>query len=297
VPPFGQDINGILKQITLWNQWQAAGAPIPWDSTFSTSIGGYPLGSYLIAADHTHYWVSTVDNNTSDPDTGGANWNTVIPLTSGAGGNVGTFTRAKITVNAYGQATAATSGAQPTYQKFTNGTGVYTPGASVVRIRVRMCGAGGSGGAGGTTGGAGGDTTFGGWVAKGGSGGVGQASTGAGGAGGQNGANGTGTLINRQSGGAGLNGAGINSSGATYALVTPGGFNWFGGGPNSGAGGIGTATLTPAGSALSFSGGGGAGECVEFAVTGPVAVSWQVGATGVGNAGSAGVILVEEFYD
>src|ERR1700733_10951473 len=41
-PPFGEDFNGILKQITQWSQWQAAGGPIFYDSAFATAIGGYP---------------------------------------------------------------------------------------------------------------------------------------------------------------------------------------------------------------------------------------------------------------
>ena len=78
-PPFGQDFNGILKQITQWGQWQAAAGPIFYDSVFSAAIGGYPKGTLLQAAvGGGAFWLSTVDNNTSDPDTGGANWLTVI---------------------------------------------------------------------------------------------------------------------------------------------------------------------------------------------------------------------------
>lgn len=74
-PPFGADFNGILAQITQWSQWQAAGNPVIYDSAFSSSIGGYPKGASLVtAAVPSCFWISTVDNNTSDPDTGGANW-------------------------------------------------------------------------------------------------------------------------------------------------------------------------------------------------------------------------------
>lgn len=83
-PPFGQDFNGILKQITQWSQWQQMGASVPYDSGFSASIGGYPKGVLLSNASiPTCYWSSTVDNNTSDPDTGGANW-TSFCATGGA---------------------------------------------------------------------------------------------------------------------------------------------------------------------------------------------------------------------
>ena len=72
--PFGEDENGILNQITAWSQWQNAGATVGYDSVFSTAIGGYPSGAILYAAAGNAWWLSTADNNTSDPDTGGANW-------------------------------------------------------------------------------------------------------------------------------------------------------------------------------------------------------------------------------
>src|SRR5271156_700209 len=73
--PFGQDINGILKQVTLWNQWTALGGPSLYNSTLSSSVGGYPKGALLTSASVVGcYWISQADNNTSDPDTGGANW-------------------------------------------------------------------------------------------------------------------------------------------------------------------------------------------------------------------------------
>ena len=75
VPPFGQDMNGILNQITLWSQWQGAGGLPIYDSSFSTSIGGYPQGSILSSGTTAGVvWLSTTDDNTSNPDAGGANW-------------------------------------------------------------------------------------------------------------------------------------------------------------------------------------------------------------------------------
>lgn len=78
-PPFGADFNGILKQISQWSQWQAAGGPIFYDSAFATSgANGYPNGaivqSTIVPGD---FWLSTADNNTSNPDVSGANW---VPL-------------------------------------------------------------------------------------------------------------------------------------------------------------------------------------------------------------------------
>lgn len=74
-PPFGADTNGILRQITQWQQWVQAGGPIAYDASFSTSIGGYPKGATVASATtFGTFWVSTADNNTTNPDAGGANW-------------------------------------------------------------------------------------------------------------------------------------------------------------------------------------------------------------------------------
>jgi hypothetical protein len=79
--PFGADFNGILNQITLWSQWQEAGAPVGYNADFSTSIGGYPQGAILaVAGSPGAFWFNQVDNNTSDPDTGGANWTQFSPV-------------------------------------------------------------------------------------------------------------------------------------------------------------------------------------------------------------------------
>ena len=74
VPPFGADFNGILNEITAIQQWQNAGGFFPYDSTFSTAVGGYPKGAILQAAAFGGLWVSTAENNTTNPDTGGAGW-------------------------------------------------------------------------------------------------------------------------------------------------------------------------------------------------------------------------------
>lgn len=74
VPPFGSDFNGLLYQITGWSRWQKAQGPIAWDSAFSAAVGGYPKGSIVAAAAFGNFWLCTADDNTTDPDTGGANW-------------------------------------------------------------------------------------------------------------------------------------------------------------------------------------------------------------------------------
>jgi hypothetical protein len=75
VPPFGQDFNGLFNQVTKWNQWSEAGGPIYYDATFSAGIGGYPKGSLLNATSGLgFYWISTADDNPTNPDAAGANW-------------------------------------------------------------------------------------------------------------------------------------------------------------------------------------------------------------------------------
>lgn len=78
IPPYGQDLNGILRQVTQWLQWHEAGGAISWDSSFNTSIGGYPLGAVLaaLAGSGSDHWVSLADNNSGNPDASADNWNT-----------------------------------------------------------------------------------------------------------------------------------------------------------------------------------------------------------------------------
>lgn len=87
IPPFGQDFNGILKQITQWSQWAQAGGPIKYDGTFAAAISGYPrgavIGSNLVEG---NVFMSIADNNATDPDDPltSANWVTA-PGTAGTG--------------------------------------------------------------------------------------------------------------------------------------------------------------------------------------------------------------------
>lgn len=74
IPPSGLEMNGILYLLSAGLWWQQAGGKSPFDSTFATAIGGYPTGAILQSADKTGFWLSTADNNSNNPDTGGANW-------------------------------------------------------------------------------------------------------------------------------------------------------------------------------------------------------------------------------
>jgi hypothetical protein len=70
----GLDMNGILNEATAVDWWMSAGAGFPFDGTFATAVGGYPKGSRLLMASGNGYWLSIIDNNSNNPDTGGAGW-------------------------------------------------------------------------------------------------------------------------------------------------------------------------------------------------------------------------------
>jgi len=104
IPPSGQDFNGILKMITLWIQWVNAGGQVPFDATFAAAISGYPKGAQILADAGNFWYQSTIENNTNNPNTGGAGWQQVIPSApsttvpnmdgTGAVGTAITFARA-----------------------------------------------------------------------------------------------------------------------------------------------------------------------------------------------------------
>jgi hypothetical protein len=130
IPPSKADMNGGLYQMSAVDVWMCAGGGFPYNSAFSASIGGYPKGARVLMASGNGYWVSTADNNVTDPDTGGAGWasadeNAITALTgdvtaAGPGSAAatlatvnsapGSYVDASITVDAKGRVTAAASG-------------------------------------------------------------------------------------------------------------------------------------------------------------------------------------------
>lgn len=80
VNPFGKDFNGVLNAISALSVWYGAGAPINYDSAFQTLISGYPKGAILQSATTLGVlWMSTTENNVTNPDTGGAGWAQMNP--------------------------------------------------------------------------------------------------------------------------------------------------------------------------------------------------------------------------
>jgi len=131
VPPAMQDFTGILNQATAWDQWTAAAGLAPYDPAFSTVIGGYPQGATVLSVVTVgRVWVSTVDNNTVNPDSAGQTAWLPLMLASDIAPHAGRL----IAV-----------------QTFT-ASGTYTPSTGMTYIVVEGVGGGAAGGgAGGAT--------------------------------------------------------------------------------------------------------------------------------------------------
>ncbi|CAJ9922175.1 Tail fiber protein [Burkholderia pseudomallei] len=77
IPPSGLDMNGVLNLITQSTRWAHGGGRYAFNSAFAadTNVGGYPAGAMLMSADGFGTWLSLVDNNSDNPDTGpGTKW-------------------------------------------------------------------------------------------------------------------------------------------------------------------------------------------------------------------------------
>ena len=80
IPPSGEDMNGILYQITQLLAWSCSGGFYQYNSTQSAAIGGYPVGAILQSSDGASLWLNLTANNTGNPDSGSSTgW---LPLAS-----------------------------------------------------------------------------------------------------------------------------------------------------------------------------------------------------------------------
>ena len=125
-PPDIRDFNGIFQYLSSWSQWVQSGGAIYYDSVFSAAIGGYPIGSVLsVAGSVGQFWISTMDGNTTNPDTGGAGWTNL----QSAGGDLAGYLPSptiKASVNLTGNPTLATNpAANDNSQKLVSSSWLY----------------------------------------------------------------------------------------------------------------------------------------------------------------------------
>ncbi|HEY0120666.1 MAG TPA: hypothetical protein VGC14_02705 [Rhizobium sp.] len=289
-PPWGQDFNGLLNQITQWSRWQNAGALVTYDATFSTAVGGYPKGAIVASATASgSIWMSTADNNTTNPDgLTPANWVLITPtattITTYSTAGTYTFTVPANKFRVYGTCVGAGGGAGGVGQNASAGAAPaggggsggsaegwisVTPGQTITII----VGAGGAGGAAsantpstnGSNGTAGGTSSIGAFMSATG-GAAGQGGPSAGGAGGS----GSGGQINKI-GGNGTDGGGTAGT-PTYG----------GNGGASAMGGGGRASTVPSSIQNGTAPGSGGGSVYNL---------WN--ASGSGGAGAAGLVILQ----
>lgn len=291
IPPAGADFNGILNTVTAIQQWQSAGGIFQYDSTFSTAIGGYPKGAVLLGTDFLTSFISTIENNTNDP-----NASTPVGWVAQSGGRL-------INVQTFGA----------------GGTFAYTPTPGTKSVLVEVQGAGGAGG--------GAQATVSGQVSVGGGGGgggyakgrltsgfTGSVVVGVGGAPVSGGAGGNGgpssfagisatggvgavagaavaspaaiTISGIAAGGVGSGGNILNASGqgGQYSVAGQGGISGQGGSSVLGGGAANIAAPGGAGTTSLSRGGGGGG-----------AANLNVAANAIGGAGGTGIVIIWEF--
>ncbi|WP_423392811.1 hypothetical protein [Burkholderia sp. LMG 21824] len=142
VPPFGQDMNGLLNQITAGVQWEQVGGQPVYNATFANAIGGYPNGAVLQSGDGSGFWRNTVDNNKSDPDAGPASFTGSI---SGTTLTVTAVSSGTMQVGQILSGTGITTGTQIlALGTGTGGTGTYTVNSSQTASSTTITAAGGS---------------------------------------------------------------------------------------------------------------------------------------------------------
>lgn len=73
-PPHMEDVNGVLYDVTSNIVDMNKGIPQYFDSDYATLIGGYPTGARLVSNDNALIYVSTIENNTTDPNSSLVGW-------------------------------------------------------------------------------------------------------------------------------------------------------------------------------------------------------------------------------
>lgn len=308
VPPYGADFNGILNFLSAATRWAQAGGNYAYDGAFSSAVGGYPKGSVILNATATGLWMSTADNNTTNPDTGGANW--ANPL-------AGRLLRTSVYAIVSGTQMVSINGGA-----FTSaGAVTFTPIAGTSAVEIEVLGAGGgSGGCAATGAGQVAVSTGGGagayakaWLASGFSGAVvsvgsgGAAATAGGNSGSPGGASSFGALVTSPGGAGGRGGfaasSGITAASGSSAAPSGGNLISFVGATSSTGIIVGSNTLVPSAGGSSNLGVGGAGPSSTGVVN--LSSGYGSGASGAnlsassaavaGGVGGSGCVIVREY--
>jgi hypothetical protein len=81
VPPFGQDMNGILYMATAYCALLQAGQRVNWDAAAVAAFTGYAIGAEVASATVPgRVWVNWLDGNVNDPDAVDTGWAASDPL-------------------------------------------------------------------------------------------------------------------------------------------------------------------------------------------------------------------------
>lgn len=83
VPPYGQDMNGILYTITQYGAMLQAGQRCSWNADAAAAFGGYKIGAQLASITTPgRVWENILDGNALDPDVDPTGWAALDPLTA-----------------------------------------------------------------------------------------------------------------------------------------------------------------------------------------------------------------------
>jgi hypothetical protein len=292
----------VAADIPTLNQ-NTTGSAASLSATLVATSGGTGQSSYAVG-DLLYASTTTALSKLADVATGNA-------VISGGVGVAPLWGKIALTTHVSGTLPVANGGTglttvPHTITVYTSGSGTYTTPTNCKAILVELVGGGaGGGGATANNGVAGGNTTFGSLTGNGGTAGAANAGSPASGGG----ASGGDVNLSGSDGG-----CGAQPISGTYNLSGAGGASYFGGnggsagGAQSGRNAVGAGSGgSGGGSALSgiSGGGGGAGGYVRKLIASPSATySYAVGAGGDGGAagtnaggtGSAGIIIVTEFY-
>ena len=82
LPPKGQDMNQILFELSSIGRYLSSGGGYVYDSSFSTSIGGYPMGAIIPNSTRNGFWVNTTEDNQINPENTTAALTGWVPMSS-----------------------------------------------------------------------------------------------------------------------------------------------------------------------------------------------------------------------